>query len=142
MGRGSMRIVDAPPPKPALPKEIDLDMDTETFRATLTAVLDEALGLSDHDLGDRWRGGELVLVPGKQDTQDKHVPIEVFFKKLTAIREKLRVLEQKLNGHPDLSTEDKASLQGYITSCYGSLTTFNVLFRDRDSAFVGHSTKD
>ena len=91
----------------------------------------------DLELSKRWVGGTLKLVPGKDDTQAKDVPIEVFLKKLIGIRDKLRVLEQKLNSHPSLAPEEKLELQGYITRCYGSLTTFKVLFSNRASWFVG-----
>jgi hypothetical protein len=96
----------------------------------------------DLELNRRWVGGTLKLVPGKDETQAKEVPIEVFLKKLIGIRDKLRVLEQKLNSHPSLAPEEKLELQGYITRCYGSLTTFNVLFSNRASWFVGQGVRD
>ncbi len=91
----------------------------------------------DLELGRRWVGGTLRLVPGRDDSQPKDVPIEVFLKKLVGIRDRLRVLEQKVNSHPSLAPEEKLELQGYITRCYGSLTSFNVLFGNRASWFVG-----
>ena len=96
----------------------------------------------DLELGRRWVGGTLRLVPGRDDTQPKDVPIEMFLKKLIGVRDRLRVLEQKINSHPTLSGEEKLELQGYITRCYGSLTTFNVLFANRASWFVGQGEKD
>ena len=96
----------------------------------------------DLELGRRWVGGTLRLVPGRDETQVKDVPIEVFLKKLIGIRDRLRVLEQKVNSHASLSGEEKLELQGYITRCYGSLTTFNVLFANRASWFVGQGDKD
>jgi hypothetical protein len=90
------------------------------------------------ELGKRWVGGTLRLLPGKEGTQPKDVPLEAFFKKIIAIRDRLRVLEQKINGHPSLTAEDKLELEGYITRCYGSLTTFNVLFASVESQFKGH----
>ena len=96
----------------------------------------------DLELGKRWVGGTLRLVPGKEGAQPKDLPLEAFFKKIIGIRDRLRVLEQKLNSHPTLSGEEKLELQGYITRCYGSLTTFNVLFANRASWFVGQSEKD
>jgi hypothetical protein len=96
----------------------------------------------DLELGKRWVGGTLKLVPGKDEAQAKDVPIEMFFKKLVGVRDKLRVLEQKINSHPSLAGEEKLELQGYITRCYGSLTTFNVLFGNRASWFVGQGDKD
>ena len=94
------------------------------------------------ELGKRWVGGTLKLVPGREEGQAKDVPIEVFFKKLVGVRDRLRVLEQKINSHPTLTGEEKLELQGYLTRCYGSLTTFNMLFANRASWFVGQSDKD
>ena len=80
----------------------------------------------------------IVLKPGKDGTQSKSVPIDGFFKKIVMVRDRLRVLEQKINAS-ELTAEEKVTLQGYITGCYGSLTTFNVLFADREDWFVGQS---
>jgi hypothetical protein len=96
----------------------------------------------DLELGKRWVGGTLKLVPGRDETQTKDIPIEVFLKKLVGIRDRLRVLEQKINSHPSLAAEEKLELQGYITRCYGSLTTFNVLFSHRASGFVGQGDRE
>ncbi|MEM7434128.1 MAG: hypothetical protein AAF436_03180 [Myxococcota bacterium] len=112
-------------------------MDQETFRNVLREVLLDELGVRETDMGDRWAGGELVLVPGREGTQEKRVPLDVFFKKIVMVRDKLRVLEQKINGHKGLSEDEKVQLQQYITGCYGSLTTFNVLFRSKDEQFSG-----
>lgn len=141
--RGPRRSYDREPPpeRPPLPKEIDLDMDQQEFRRVLTDVLREELGLSDVALGDRWQGGELVLVPGRDGTQEKRLPLDAFFKKIVMVRDKLRLLEQKVNSSA-LTEADKLTLQQYITGCYGSLTTFNVLFRDREDWFVGSGSKD
>lgn len=92
---------------------------------------------SNLELGKRWLGGTLKLIPGKDDTQSKDIPIEAFTKKLIGVREKLRVLEQKINNHSVLDAADKLELQGYVTRCYGSLTTFNVLFAEKESQFSG-----
>lgn len=94
------------------------------------------------ELGKRWAGGTLTLTPGKEQTQPREMPIENFFKKLTGVREKLRVLEQKINHHPSLSEEERAELQGYITRCYGSLTSFNTLFASKNSQFKGTGRKE
>ncbi len=119
-----------------IPEEL-LDMDANEFRQVLREVIQEELGVSVVPLGGRWQGGELVLKPGKEGTSEKRVPLEAFFHKIVMIRDKLRVLEQKINGHDKLADEDKVQLQQYITQCYGSLTTFNVLFANRDDGFVG-----
>jgi hypothetical protein len=89
------------------------------------------------EVSKRWLGGTLKLIPGKEDTQPKEIPIEAFIKKIIGVREKLRVLEQKINNHPNLDAADKLELQSYLTRSYGSLTTFNALFADKVSHFVG-----
>jgi hypothetical protein len=94
------------------------------------------------EIGDRWSGGQLVLRPGKAGTQEKVVPIESFFRKITAVRDRLRVLEQRINSHPKLSDEDRLQFQEYVTRAYGSLTTFNVFFTDPADRFVGTSGRD
>ena len=86
--------------------------------------------------GGGGQGGELVLKPGAEETQDKSVPIETFFHKIVMIRDKLRVLEAKVNAHKGLAVDEKVQLQSYITACYGTLTTFNVLFANRDDGFT------
>src|SRR5690606_528862 len=114
----------------------------DEFRRVLREVIQDELGVGEVQLGDRWRGGEMILKPGKEGTQEKSVPIDALFKKIVGIRDKLRVLEQKLNASKALAEDEKIQLQQYITGCYGSLTTFNVLFKDRDDWFVGQSSKD
>jgi hypothetical protein len=122
-----------------LPQEIDIDMDIEDFRRVLREVLSEELGVGDVPLGPRWQGGELVLKPGKEGVEEKRVPLEAFFHKIVMVRDKLRLLEAKVNAHSVLTDEDKVQLQSYITGCYGSLTTFNVLFSKREDHFSGQS---
>ena len=112
-------------------------MDQETFRQVLREVLLDELGVRDVELGDRWNDGELVLVPGKEGTQEKRIPLDVFFKKIVMVRDKLRVLEQKVNGNKSLSDEEKVQLQQYITGCYGSLKSFNILFKRKEDQFSG-----
>jgi hypothetical protein len=120
-----------------LPDEVDIDMDIEEFRRVLRDVLADELGISRAPMAQRWQGGELVLVPGKAGTQEKRVPLDAFFHKIVMIRDRLRVLEQKVNTHEGLSDADKVQLQQYITACYGSLTTFNLLFAEREDGFAG-----
>jgi hypothetical protein len=124
-----------------LPEEL-LDMDADEFRRVLTDVLRDELGVRPVDLGGRWIGGEVVLKPGKEGTAEKTIPIESLFHKIVMIRDRLRVLEQRINAHPQLSDEEKVQMQQYVTQCYGSLTTFNVLFADRRDAFVGQKGDD
>lgn len=88
-------------------------------------------------LGDRWLGGTMVLQPKDGSQKAKDIPIDVFFHKIVMTRDRLRVLEQQINAHKVLSDEDKVNLQQYITRIYGSLTTFNVLFRNKEHWFVG-----
>jgi len=88
-------------------------------------------------LGDKWRGGMMVLQPGDKNVKPKEVPIDAFFHKIVMARDRLRVLEQQINGHKGLSDEDKVNLQQYITRIYGSFTTFNVLFKNKEQWFVG-----
>jgi len=93
-------------------------------------------------IGERWTGGQLVLKPGKAGTQEKVVPIDGFFRKIVNVRDRLRVLEQRINSHPKLDDHDRLQLQDYITRIYGSLTTFNLLFTDPSDRFVGSGGKD
>jgi hypothetical protein len=88
-------------------------------------------------LGDRWQKGTLILQPADKSLKGKELPIEDFFHKIVMLRDRLRVLEQQVNAHKKLSDEDKVALQQYITRIYGTLTTFNVLFRNKEQWFVG-----
>lgn len=88
-------------------------------------------------LGGKWMGGKIILEPSDKSLQAKEIPMETFFRKIVMVREKLRVLEQNINNHPKLDDEDRINLQQYITRCYGSLTTFNVLFAYKEDQFKG-----
>lgn len=87
-------------------------------------------------LGDKWKGGEMILQPSNKDLQSKSIPIETFFHKIVMVRDRIRVMEQKINSSK-LSDEEKVDLQQYITRIYGSLTSFNVLFRFKEDQFKG-----
>jgi len=109
------------------------------IRDTAASVV-EALGLEKkdvvvEDLATRWQRGSLVLQPADTSLQPKEVPIETFFHKIVMIRNNLRVLEQKVNASEKLSDADKFDIQQYITRCYGSLTTFNILFKNKEDQF-------
>jgi hypothetical protein len=125
-----------PPTRLTLPEDL-LDMDAEEFRKVLSEVIRSELGVSPVDMAGRWEGGEMILKPGKPGLQEKRVPLDALFHKVVLIRDRLRVLEQKINANPKLPDDEKVQLQQYVTACYGSLTTFNVLFADRDDQFVG-----
>ena len=117
-------------------------MDIGEFRRVLREVLSDELGVGEAEIGGRWEGGELILKPGKAGTQEKRVPLDAFFHKIVMIRDKLRVLEQKINANGKLSAEEKVQMQQYVTGCYGSLTTFNVLFANKGDYFVGQKGDD
>jgi hypothetical protein len=93
------------------------------------------------DLGDRWDGGTMILKPGDDSLKPKEVPIEQFFHKIVMVRDRLRVMEQKVNASK-LTDEDKVDIQQHITRIYGSLTTFNVLFKHKEHLFVGEKGKE
>ncbi len=93
------------------------------------------------EIADKWLGGTLVLQPGSPDLKSKEIPIDTFFHKIVMLRERLRVLEQRINNHPKLNDADRVNLQQYITRIYGTLTTFNVLFKHKKDHFVGEKTK-
>lgn len=106
---------------------------------TLQAAIRQ-LGLEKPDsvaekLGLRWHGGKLVLHPADTTLQTKEIPLEIFFHKIVMVRNNLRVLEQKINAHEKLSDGEKVEMQQYITRSYGSLTTFNVLFKEKEDQF-------
>ena len=91
-------------------------------------------------IGDKWKGGTLIMKPMDSSLKPKDLPIETFFHKIVMLRDRLRVLEQKVNSNAKLTEEEKIDMQQYITRIYGSLTTFNVMFRDKDHHFVGEKT--
>jgi hypothetical protein len=92
-------------------------------------------------LGDKWIGGTLIFQPDDDDLKPKEITIESFFHKIVMVRDRLRVMEQRINSSKSLSDEEKVNLQQYITRIYGSLTTFNVLFKYKEDQFVGERSK-
>ena len=111
-------------------------MDTEALKIFMRDLIEEEFNPKPIELAAKWQGGYVKLEPGN-DTQAKEVPMDVFLKKLLGVRDSLRVLEQKINGNKNLSAEEKASYHAYITKAYGSLTSFNILFKDGKDKFVG-----
>ncbi len=92
-------------------------------------------------IADKWKGGKLILEPGDTNLKGKEMPIDSFFHKITMVRDRLRVMEQKINASKNLDEQEKIDLQQYITRSYGSLTSFNVLFKLKSQQFVGQSSK-
>lgn len=104
----------------------------------VTYVLEKYNGITHKlELGSKWTGGMMTLQPANKELKPKEIPVEAFFHKIVMLRDRLRVLEQQLNSHPKLTDEEKIHMQQYITRSYGSLTTFNVLFANKEDYFVG-----
>lgn len=118
-----------------------MEINPEELKDLIREVIQEDLPHGETLLGDRWINGTLYLQPRDSTAIPKEIPIETFFHKIVMLRDRLRVLEQNINSNKKLSDEDKINLQQYITKIYGTLTTFNVLFRDPDDHFVGESQK-
>ena len=108
----------------------------EDLELLLRRIIREESGLTNVAPAEKWIGGELILRPGREGLQEKSVPIETFFSKIVMLRNRLRTLEQQINSS-DLPTETKLKIQNYITGCYGSMTSFNVLFADDGDRFKG-----
>lgn len=135
----------APPPAPLVSERERtgprMTSEQDDLELLIRRVLREELGLTGAAPAEKWRGGELVLRPGRPGLQEKSWPIESFFHKVVMIRNRLRNLEQQVNSS-DLPDDVKVKLQSYVTGCYGSLTSFNVLFADEADQFRGASGGD
>ena len=113
-------------------------INVKEIETMLKYVLDRFNGLEYKvELGNKWKGGVMLLQPANRDLKPKEVPVEAFFHKIVMMRDRLRVLEQNINSSAALSDEEKVNLQQYITRCYGTMTTFNILFDDKEDFFVG-----
>jgi hypothetical protein len=135
---GDLQLLEAAANAP-----LDTTITLEVIEDALERILDRRLDTTDSiPLATRWNKGAMILKPGDTGLASKEIPIETFFHKIVMVRDKLRVMEQKINAHKVLTDEEKVELQQYITGIYGSLTTFNVLFKDTDDHFKGASTKE
>ncbi|MBO3116438.1 hypothetical protein J4050_06750 [Winogradskyella sp. DF17] len=120
------------------------DVDTVSFYEVERSLRDILKKWSDVSevitIADKWKGGKLILEPGDTNLQGKELPIDTFFHKITMVRDRLRVMEQKINSSKNLDEQEKIDLQQYITRSYGSLTSFNVLFKLKSQQFVGQKS--
>jgi len=127
-----LELLDAPDSENDEPK-----LTLAEVEEVLNAILEKHNAIEYNvPLGERWEKGTLILQPNN-GTQPKEIPIETFFHKIVMVRDRLRVLEQNINSHKKLTDEEKVDLQQYITRTYGSLTSFNILFKNKEDYFVG-----
>jgi hypothetical protein len=125
-----------------IPENVSEEIETHSeVEKSLLKILRLWGGVSEIvPLGDRWEKGIMVLQPADKTLKPKEIPIEDFFHKIVMLRDRLRVLEQNINSNKNLSDEEKVNIQQYITRCYGSLTTFNVLFKNKEQWFIGEKS--
>ncbi|RZS93701.1 hypothetical protein [Aquimarina brevivitae] len=121
------------------------EVDTVSFyevENTLRNLLKKYSDISEIvPIADKWKGGKIILEPGDTNLSSKEIPIETFFHKIVMVRDRIRVMEQKINSSKVIDDQDKVDLQQYITRMYGSLTTFNVMFKNKSQQFTGSSKK-
>jgi hypothetical protein len=122
-----------------IPENVSIEVETQSeTEKSLLRILKMWGGMTEIvPLGDKWINGMILLQPFDKSLKPKEIPIDDFFHKIVMLRDRLRVLEQNINSSKTLQEEEKVNLQQYITRCYGSLTTFNVLFKNKDQYFVG-----
>lgn len=139
-----LKEIDKTDPKldEIIPENLSLEIETHSeIEKSLLKILRLWGGITENvPLGDRWKGGTMILQPADKTLKGKEIPVEDFFHKIVMLRDRLRVLEQNINSNKKLSDEEKVNIQQYITRCYGSLTTFNVLFRNKEDWFVGEKS--
>jgi hypothetical protein len=111
-------------------------MDRETLKDVLLDVIESFIGVEDVELGDKWLGGTITLQPSDPELRPQVLDVETFFHKIVMVRDRIRVMEQKINANSALSDADKVDLQQYISRIYGSLTSFNVLFKHKEDKFT------
>ena len=125
-----------------IPENVTEEIETHSdVEKSLLKILRLWGGITENvPMGDRWIKGMMLLQPFDKSLKPKEIPIEDFFHKIVMLRDRLRVLEQHINSSKKLGDEDKVNLQQYITRCFGSLTTFNVLFKNKEQWFIGEKT--
>ncbi|HLN71833.1 MAG: hypothetical protein ACM3O8_10605 [Methylococcaceae bacterium] len=130
-----LEVLEAPADKPRN------SLTLKEIERVLRYVLEEQSALQELvPLSDKWSGGNMILQPANSSLKPKEIPIESFFHKIVMVRDRLRVLEQNINSHPVLTDEEKVNIQQYITRIYGSLTSFNILFADKEHYFTGEKS--
>lgn len=125
----------------AVEDEVDTISFSEVEQSLISILKRWSDASSITPIADKWKGGNLVLKPGDANLSDKEIPLDTFFHKIVMVRDRIRVMEQKINSSNNLDDQEKVDLQQYITRIYGSLTTFNVLFKNQSDNFVGEKTK-
>ncbi|MEO6820821.1 MAG: hypothetical protein ABI204_13900, partial [Ginsengibacter sp.] len=122
-----------------MPENVSIEIETTSeVEQSLLKILRLWGGITEKvPLGDKWLKGTMILQPADKTMKPKEIPIQDFFHKIVMLRDRLRVLEQNINSNKNLNDEEKVNIQQYITRCYGSLTTFNVLFKNKEQYFVG-----
>ena len=130
------RSISSSPSEERTVSSVPTESNSDGLEMLLRRVLREESGLTAVTPAPKWRGGTMVLRPGTPGLQEKSWPIDTFFHKIVMLRNRLRTLEQQVNAS-DLPDDVKIKLQGYVSGCYGSLTSFNVLFADEDDQFKG-----
>ena len=123
---------------------VDGEVDTVSFfdvESSLVSILQKWSDATQRvAIADKWKGGNLIMEPGDPGLSTKEIPIDTFFHKIVMVRDRIRVMEQKINSSKNLDDLEKVDLQQYITRIYGSLTTFNVLFKNKSDHFVGEKS--